>query len=160
MLNKNTYDPERVRKDFAWVDRVSWLMDNKFTIGLGRFRFGFDPLLNLVPYLGNLVGAIISIMLVGIMWRNGVSGKVVILMLLNVLIDLIIGAIPIVGQVGDFFYKSNARNIRLLKAHYFERKYQGRGFDVIIAILLMFLALLVVASWLLYEGVNWLIGLF
>lgn len=159
-MNQNTYDPERVRKDFAWVDRVSWLMDNKFTIGMGRFRFGLDPLLNLVPYLGNLIGASISAMLVVIMWRNGVSGKVVILMLLNVLIDLLIGAIPIIGQVGDFFYKANARNIRLLKAHYFENKHLGPGFDVIIALCGIMLAILLGLGWLLFEGISWLTGLF
>ena len=159
-MNQNAYDPERLRKDFAWVDRVSWLMDNKFTIGMGRFRFGLDPLLNLVPYLGNLIGASISAMLVVIMWRNGVSGKVVILMLLNVLIDLLIGAIPIIGQVGDFFYKANARNIRLLKAHYFENKHLGPGFDVIIALCGIMLAILLGLGWLLFEGISWLTGLF
>lgn len=160
MPHSPSFNRDRARQDLAWVDRVTWLMDNKFSIGWGRFRFGLDPILNFIPFLGNLVGASISLMLVIIMWRNGVSRKVVLLMLINVLIDLGIGSIPILGKVGDFFFKANARNIKLLKAHYMKDKYHGKGNDVIAAVIGVVLLIIIGLIVLIWQGVAWLISLF
>lgn len=151
---------ERVQRDFVWVDRVAWLMDEKFRLDRGRFRFGLDPLINLIPFLGDIIGFAVSFMLVLVMWRNGASRKVVMLMVINVILDTTIGAIPVVGHVFDFFFKANTKNILLLREYYYQGKHQGRGNDVLAIIFGAILLLTFGLLYLLWQGLVWLIGLF
>lgn len=150
----------RMQKDFAWVDRVAWLMDEKFRIGRGKFRFGLDPLINLVPFLGDIIGFGVSTMLVVVMWRNGASRKVIIKMLLNVIVDTTIGTIPIIGNIFDFFFKANTKNIVLLREHYYQGKHQGSGSDILAVIFLVLLALTFALIYLLWQGFVWFVSLF
>ena len=150
----------RMQKDFAWVDRVAWLMDEKFRIGRGKFRFGLDPLINLVPFLGDIVGFGVSSMLVVVMWRNGASRKVIIKMLLNVIVDTTIGTIPIIVNIFDFFFKANTKNIVLLREHYYQGKHQGSGSDILAVIFLVLLALTFALIYLLWQGFVWFVSLF
>lgn len=150
----------RMQKDFAWVDRVAWLMDEKFRIGRGRFRFGLDPLINLVPFLGDIIGFGVSAMLVVVMWRNGASRKVIIKMLLNVIVDTTIGTIPLIGNVFDFFFKANSKNIVLLREHYYQGKHQGSGSDILAMILLVLMVLTFALIYLLWQGFVWFVSLF
>ncbi|MEO8795932.1 MAG: DUF4112 domain-containing protein [Daejeonella sp.] len=143
-----------------WVDYISVLMDNQFKIPGTNFRFGLDPLLNLIPVVGDLSGFAVSAMLVATMAKNGASRKIVILMLINIIIDTTIGAIPIIGNIFDFAYKSNAKNIRLLKEHYQEGKHQGKGTGTIVLIVVVLLAFLILITFLMYKLTAWFFGLF
>ena len=153
MKELNTIQEKRA-KEFAWIERVSNLLDNKFTIG--GFSFGLDPLLNLIPYAGQIVSFGISIMLVVVMLRNGAGSKVGVKMLLNVLMDAILGAIPIIGYAYDFLNKANRKNVKLLREHYFEEKHQGsaKGLMITIFILIVFLALTI--GYLIWYFTDWL----
>ncbi len=151
---------DQLNRDFAWVDRVAWLMDEKFRLGRGRFRFGLDPLINLIPFLGDIIGFGVSLMLVIVMWRNGASRKVVMLMVINVILDTTIGAIPVLGNVFDFFFKANTKNILLLREYYYQGKHQGRGNDVLAIIFGAVLLLTFGLIYLLWKAFLWLVGLF
>ena len=65
-------------------------------------------------------------------------------MILNSTFDALIGAIPLVGTVFDIFYRSNERNVKLLKEHYFEGKHHGSGNGIILLIIIC--AVLIVAA--------------
>lgn len=150
------------QKDFVWVERIATLLDSKFAIG--GFRFGVDPVLNLVPYGGQLISFVVSMMLVVVMFRNGVRTKVVVKMILNIIFDAILGTIPLFGQVFDFFNRANERNIKLLRTHYFENKNQGNATALIlgvVGILVLITALTLYVMWLV-AGWSWnfLHGLF
>lgn len=138
-----------------WVERIAHLFDDQFRIPGTNFRFGLDPIINLFPVAGDAAGMMVSAALLITMARNGASRKVIILMMLNVMIDGLIGAIPLIGQVFDFYYKANLRNIALLKQHYEEGRHQGNGNGVIamiVIVLVLFLAALVYFSY-------WLVSL-
>ncbi|WP_374163335.1 DUF4112 domain-containing protein [Arcticibacter sp. MXS-1] len=141
-----------------WVERVSNLMDNQFRLPGTSFRFGLDPIINFVPLLGDLSGFLISATLVLSMARHGVSRKVVILMVLNILLDAAIGAIPLIGWIFDFSFKANTRNINLLRKHYTEGKYQGSGKGIIMIIVLVLIVFLGVFCYLLWLFFKWLAG--
>ncbi len=130
---------ERRKKDFSRLDRISSLLDDKFNF-LG-FRFGLDPLLNLIPYGGQFIAFGTSLLLVLVMLRNGAGSKVVVKMLLNSLLDAIIGAIPLFGYAFDFFHKANKKNVKLLREHYFENKHQGNAKGILIVILVILFVL-------------------
>ncbi|SUJ15317.1 Uncharacterised protein [Sphingobacterium spiritivorum] len=144
----------RLKQDFAWVERVSWILDNKFKIG--GVRFGLDPLLNLIPFAGNLVTFSTSLMLVMVMWRNGVSSKAVVKMLINILIDAILGAIPFLGNIFDFFKKSNQRNVEILREHYYEGKHQGSGVWLVAAVLGILLLICGIMIFILWKLTEWI----
>ena len=114
---------ERLR----WVERVARLMDSQFRLPGTRFRFGLDPLLGLLPVVGDLSTLAVSGALLLTMMRHGASGAVVVRMALNILLDTVVGAVPILGNVFDFAYKSNERNVALLRRHYAEGRYRGSG---------------------------------
>lgn len=135
-------------------------MDNQFRFPGTNFRFGLDPILNLIPVLGDVSGFLFSAVILATMLRHGVSRKLAILMALNILVDTVIGAIPLIGQIFDFYYKANARNIRLLREHYEEGKHQGSGWGLIIGIFLVLFAILAGLVYLLIELGQWFFGLF
>lgn len=140
------YDPKKGAAHSPSMEnfeRVAKLLDSKFVIPGTGIRFGLDPILSFIPFLGDLITLIISSMLIYTMHNHGASRKVVVKMLLNAGLDTLIGAIPLVGTVFDVFYRANDRNIRLLKEHYYEGKHQGSGTDLLLTIL--FLALLIIA---------------
>ena len=142
-----------------WISRLSYLMDEQFRLPGTRYRFGLDPIINFIPFAGDLTGFLISGGMVLAMANKGASSKIVVLMCLNILLDATIGAIPVIGQIFDFFFKANSRNLKLMKEHYLENKHQGSGKGIIIwtlIILFLILALLVYAIWNLGA---WLLGI-
>lgn len=152
--------PVQLTGRLKWVERVSRLLDEQFVVPGTNFRFGLDPIINLFPIAGDAAGFIISAALVLTMAKHGVSRKVLILMVLNVLVDGLIGAIPLIGQIFDFYYKANARNINLLKQHYEEGKHQGSGTGLLIALFVLLTLGLVLFAYLSYRLVAFLINLF
>jgi hypothetical protein len=143
-----------------WVERLARLLDNQFRLPGTNFRFGLDPILNLVPVLGDISGLLLSSVILATMLKHGVSRKLAILMALNIIIDTVIGAIPLLGNIFDFYYKSNARNIRLLREHYEEGKHQGSGWGLIVCIFLVLFAVLAGLVYLFVKIAEWVISYF
>lgn len=137
-----------------WIENIASLMDDKFLLPGTKFRFGLDPILGLIPFIGELSTFVISAGLLLTIAKHGASRKVIILMMLNVMLDSIIGSIPLIGNIFDFAYRANRRNVTLLKKHYTEGKYQGSGTGILwtIAIaLLVFFFLLIYVLWKIIE---------
>lgn len=141
-------------ENLKWVDRVTHLMDNQFRLPGTNWRFGMDPILGLFPVVGDLASFSVSAMLILTMARYGASGKMVTLMLLNVALDTLFGSIPIIGNIFDFAFKANERNVRMLRAHYEEGKYQGSGKNIIIGVTIGIIVIGVLLIWALWELVT------
>lgn len=130
-----------------WVERISHLLDSQFRVPGTTWRFGLDPIMGLIPVVGGLPSLAVSGVLILTMLRHGASGNLVVRMVVNVLLDTIIGAIPVVGNIFDFAYKANDRNVRLLRRHYAEGKYQGSGRGLAAGVILVLLALAGAVLW-------------
>jgi hypothetical protein len=133
-----------------YLDGVSDLLDSRFRIPGTNIRFGFDFLIGLVPYAGDVVTFGFSGLLVIAMARHGASGMVVAKMLWNILLDTVVGTIPILGDIFDLQYKANRRNYLLLKEHYQEGKHGGSVWPVVLTVvfvLLLMLAFTVLVAW-------------
>jgi hypothetical protein len=141
-----------------WVERVSHLMDEQFRVPGTNFRFGLDPILNFIPLAGDIGGFAVSAVLIFSMARHGVSRKVLILMIMNVILDSTIGAIPVLGNIFDFFYKSNTMNIKLLKEHYNEGKHQGNGNGILAAIALVLILFFLIFIYVAWMVLSWVIN--
>ncbi|MCJ8167298.1 DUF4112 domain-containing protein [Pontibacter sp. E15-1] len=139
-----------------WVDTMAHLMDSQFVLPGTRFRFGLDPLLGLLPVAGDLASFAMSAVIVLTIARHGASGKLVALMLVNIALDAIIGSIPILGSIFDFAYKANERNVRLLRRHYEEGKYEGSGKSIIMAAVVGVVVVFGLLLWAMWELAAWL----
>lgn len=108
--------PEYLRL-FAYLDRTATLLDGTFRVPLTRVRFGWDPIVGLLPVLGDLVTAAVSLHLIGCARKLGADRRLSQRMLLNAAVDAVVGAIPIVGTVFDVLFRANERNLKLLVDH-------------------------------------------
>ena len=151
-----TSDNVILQGQLKWVERIASVMDNKFKVPGTNFRFGLDPILNFIPIAGDASGFLISAILLYIMAKNGASRKVLILMTLNICVDAVVGAIPVIGQVSDFYIKANTRNIRILKEHYQEGKHTGSGSGIIIMLLVVLGLFMAAILFLSYKAIEWL----
>jgi len=134
--------------------RVAQLLDSAFVVPGTSYRVGLDPILGLVPGLGDLVSPLFTI---GILWQArelALPRIVQMRMIFNVAIDSLLGAVPIVGDLFDFAWKANAMNLALLERHAQEERTASAG-DWLFVILMVGLVVLVavipfvIVSWLL-----------
>jgi hypothetical protein len=98
-------------------ERVSRLLDSQWRIPGTGIRFGIDPLVGLVPGLGDVATGLVSAYIVLVARRLGLPNHVVARMAGNIVVDVVFGSIPLLGSVFDVFYKANRRNFRLLQEH-------------------------------------------
>ncbi|HEX2140364.1 MAG TPA: DUF4112 domain-containing protein [Woeseiaceae bacterium] len=96
--------------------RIAWLLDNSIPLP-GGYRIGVDGLIGLVPGIGDAAGALVASYIVVEAGRLGASKALLLRMSFNVLLETLVGAIPFAGDLFDFVYKANMRNLRLLEQH-------------------------------------------
>lgn len=96
------------------IDRLAKLMDSAVTLPIIG-RVGLDAVLDLVPVVGNFAGAAVSLTLIARTLQYAPPPSLVSKMLSNVLVDVILGAIPVVGPLADIWWKSNDRNAQLMR---------------------------------------------
>ncbi len=94
-----------------WIAHLAYLMDG--SIPIGRWTIGLDPLLGLLPGLGDLLGALISMAIVARAVAAGTPRIAIARMVTNIAIDTFVGSIPVFGDAFDFAYKSNLKNLRI-----------------------------------------------
>jgi hypothetical protein len=100
----------------AHIDRLARIMDSAITIPL-LGKVGLDPFLSLVPGFGTVAGTAFALTLVARTLRYGPPPALVSKMLANVIVDLILGAIPVVGFFADMWFKANDRNAALIREY-------------------------------------------
>ena len=106
-----------VSLDDPFIALVSKLMDSAFVVPGTKIRFGFDPIIGLIPGIGDAATALTSLLLVFQSARQGVPRVVLARMALNVLINTAAGAIPVVGDLFSVWFRSNVRNYELHRKH-------------------------------------------
>ena len=99
---------------FRWL---ALIMDNLLRLPGTRFRFGLDPIIGLIPGIGDTSSSIISAIALIVAARRGLPKILLVRMSFNILINEIVGIIPLFGDAFSFWFKSNARNYELIKGH-------------------------------------------
>ncbi len=126
----------------ANVESMAKWMDSRFTIPGTNIKFGFDALIGLVPGVGDFATLFISGYMITILAKNGASRLLVARMALNIVIDAVLGSVPILGDIFDVAFKANIRNTKLMREHYVEGRHKGGAWKVIVPVMLL-LALVV-----------------
>ncbi len=145
--NKTAVTP----KNLKHLDKLAVLMDAQFRIPGTSIRFGLDSIVGLIPGIGDLSTFTVSGYLMVLMAKNGASGFVLARMAVNILVDALIGSIPILGDLFDVTFKANMRNMRLLKEHYREGRHRGSAWKVIVPVLVVLFAFICLIIWGIYK---------
>jgi len=150
--------PSRKREPIPFDDPVAeqlaWLLDS--SIGIGPYSIGLDGLVGLIPGLGYVLTDLMGMLIVVRAMKNGVHRSAILRMVANLSIDALVGAIPVVGDLFDFAYKANTKNIQI----YRESLSGGReplkdwGFVVLVVVILLVLLILPLIS--LFLVLQWL----
>ena len=138
----------------AALRHVSRLLDSNYQLPGTSYRFGLDPIIGLMPVVGDLVSPLFTIAL---LWQSHdlrLPRVVQFRMLFNVAIDTLVGMVPLAGDLFDFAWKANDMNMALLERHAFEERPASPGdwiFVIGLTLLLVLIATMpfVLAAWLL-----------
>ena len=103
--------------ELAALDGLADWLDSKFEIPGTGIRFGLDPIFGLLPGIGDTLSAIPAGHIILTAHRLGASPSVLLRMLSNVAIDVVIGFVPMLGDLLDLSFKANRRNVALLREH-------------------------------------------
>lgn len=107
--------PEEVA--LARLRGLSRVLDGAIGVPGTGLRVGLDPLIGLVPVIGDWIGAVLAGYIVIRGAALGASGATVIRMLGNLAVDALVGSVPVLGDIFDMGFKANERNLRLIERH-------------------------------------------
>jgi hypothetical protein len=96
------------------IERLAWLMDGSIELP-GGYRIGLDPIIGLIPGIGDLIGAAVSSAIVFQAHRAGIPKATLMRMVANVGLDAMLGAVPLIGDLFDFAFKVNRKNLHLYR---------------------------------------------
>ena len=97
------------------VERLGWLMDDLFRVPVLGWRFGLDALIGLIPGLGDTGTTLVSFYILAAAVRHRVPKITLLRMGMNIGFDYLLGSLPVVGDVADAWWKSNQKNVALLR---------------------------------------------
>ena len=112
-------------RELVSIDALARLLDTRWEFPVLGFKFGLDAVVGLVPVVGDIATGLVSAHIVYRATQLGASRWLLARMVTNVAIDTIFGSVPVVGSVFDVFFKSNIRNVRLLRRHVERRARQS-----------------------------------
>ncbi len=151
-------EPPR-RAGLEHLTRLSHLLDRAFRVPGTSWRFGLDPLLGLIPGLGDLLGSMVGAYSLVLARQFGAPASVQVRMLMNLAIDGVVGMVPLLGDLFDFAFKAHSRNAALL-SQWLQTPQQTRrsSWGVVVAAGILLLALSGASAWLLARTFNWIVG--
>jgi hypothetical protein len=107
-------ETEKSRKK---LERLAWYLDSSIKLPGFNARIGLDGLLGLIPGVGDTLGALISSVVISEAARMGAPKVLLLKMAFNVALDALAGSVPVVGDLFDFIWKANQRNVQLLGSY-------------------------------------------
>lgn len=109
--------PVEREKSRKKLERLAWYLDSAIKIPGLNVRFGLDGFIGLIPGVGDTIGAIISSAIISEAARLGAPKVLLLKMAFNVAIDALAGTVPLLGDLFDFAWKANQRNVHLLNSY-------------------------------------------
>ena len=108
---------EKQSSEIKRLETLADWLDTKFRLPGTQFRFGIDAIIGLFPFFGDSITALTTVYLLGIASQLGVPGRILIQIALNGIIDWLAGSVPLFGDLFDFGFKANRRNVDLIRRY-------------------------------------------
>ncbi|MFC1661264.1 DUF4112 domain-containing protein [Gemmatimonadota bacterium] len=142
------------------LQAVARVLDDAVEVPLLGFRVGLDPLLGLLPGAGDVVGATFSGWMVVVAARMGATPATLARMLVNLGLDLLSGAVPLLGDIFDIAFKANRRNLRIVEEQVLDPEGARRRSRALVvgtfgAVVGVILALLALIAWAVTVAWGW-----
>ena len=146
------------------LDLLSHVLDDFIKIPGTSIRFGLDGIVGVIPGVGDLIGGIASCVIIVAAWVRGVSYGTLLRMIANVGIEVVVGSVPVLGDMFDIAWRANRRNYALLTGSLYEpRKYTIRSWLFLAGLCVVLLALvllpMVLFAWLFEGAMHALFGM-
>jgi hypothetical protein len=136
--------------------RLAWLLDESIRLP-GGYRIGLDGIVGLIPGVGDAVGLAASSYILLRARRFGIPRVVMARMIGNVLLETVIGAIPILGDLFDFAFKANRRNVALMEQYLVDERHVRRSrWGRLLLVAAVGLAVFVLFLFLAFRLVQWI----
>jgi hypothetical protein len=132
-VNTRSITPGQAQRLSA-LRKFARLLDSAFVVPGTRYRVGLDPFFGLLPGIGDLVSPLFAI---GILWQShdlGIPRVVQLRMIFNVAIDALLGSLPFIGDLFDFVWKANEKNMMLLEHHATQERRAAAGDWLFVAV--------------------------
>ncbi|MEM7772126.1 MAG: DUF4112 domain-containing protein [Cyanobacteria bacterium P01_E01_bin.6] len=144
-------------EDATGLDRIrvlSHLLDNAIPIPGTGYSFGLDPIIGLLPAGGDVVGTLLSAYIVLEASRFRLSVPTLTRMMFNILLEMIVGTVPLIGDLFDLGWKANAKNLKLIEAH-LQHPDENQAADKRFFIILVIAFIIIIAV-----QISWYIAVF
>ncbi|MBD2523506.1 DUF4112 domain-containing protein [Nostoc sp. FACHB-133] len=141
-------EPDAKAPTLKRLRQLSRLLDNVITIPGTKIGFGIDPILGLIPIGGDFLGVMFSSYIILEAARLGVSRATLGKMVVNVIVDGLVGTVPVLGDFFDFAWRANTNNIKLLEEYLkfpSEQKSADRLFIIALLVGLLLISIVLVA---------------
>lgn len=155
----------RGRRDLERLRAIAYLFDQAFTVPGTKWRFGVDALFGLIPGLGDIAGALVAVFALRVANTLRAPAAVQWHMLANIALDALVGTVPLIGDLFDFAFKAQTRNLAMLDAWLQEpqataRRSRRSVIFIPLAVLTVFIVLTVLGIWTLYLAFSWMLSQF
>jgi len=147
----------------AQLRGLSRVLDGAITIPGTGIRVGLDPIIGLVPVVGDWIGAALSGYIIVQGARLGASGATLMRMTGNLVVDLVVGSVPVLGDIFDLGFRANERNLALISAHVQSPATRRRSdlavvVGVIGGLLVVAVTVIALSTWLVYSVLQAIFG--
>jgi hypothetical protein len=135
------------------IGRVTHVLDELVSVPGTPIKIGLDPVIGIIPVAGDAIAALVGVWVILEASRFGIPRVVLGRMIANLVVDLGIGAIPLIGDAYDLFFRSNSRNLDLFRRHALDPGASTRGEQA------FFIGLVVLAIglvWLVATVIGWI----
>src|SRR5215470_6618293 len=132
--------PRQYIEEDPLIEWLAWLMDE--SIRIGPWSVGLDGFLGLIPGIGDMAGAAVSALIIVRAMQSGISKSAVLRMVINVALDSLLGAVPVLGDAFDFAFKSNSYNLKIYREALRSEREPLRDWLFVMFVFLMLLAII------------------
>ena len=136
-------EPEVLPPESRWVEKLAWLMDRAIPLGR-KWSIGLDGIMGLVPGVGDMAGVLVGGLIIFQAIRARLPRSAIARMVANVAIDGVVGAVPILGDLFDFAFKSNTRNVAIFREAVRGRRDSARDTMFVVGVVIAFLLILAI----------------
>ena len=139
------------------LDLLAHILDDWFRVPGTSIRFGVDGIIGLVPGLGDIIGGLASTIIVVAAWVRGVPYITLVRMVVNIGIEVLLGTVPLLGDLFDIAWKANRRNYALITRHLQQsRRQTWRDWVFLLVIAVTLTAIFLAPIFLILWFLEWL----